>query len=305
MVLKKSVTNNSLSFDTSLHQRTKQRYSLLTLIGYWMGPVLIIISHVGMLIALYTGLSLGSWVWIIFLYWLRMLGITAIYHRLLTHKAYSSPSLFKWIGSIVTASAGQMGPSWWKAHHEEHHRFADQIGDPHSPERGYSWAQYGWLLSRNFIPARLPPDIEQDAVLKAIDRFHFLPCLALALISYFIGGLEFLAAYFVSTILLFHGVALVNSICHISGSQPFVTNDNSRNNWIVALLTLGEGWHNCHHAFPWSAHQGITVVNDQVKYLPDFTYLFITYLQRIGVVSQLRFPSEDYVLSKVQPKESF
>ncbi|WP_322744887.1 acyl-CoA desaturase, partial [Leptolyngbya ectocarpi] len=216
---------------------------------------------------MFTGLSMGAWIWIGFLYWLRMLAITAIYHRLLTHKAYRSPALVKWIGSFIACSAGQMGPSWWKGHHEDHHRFTDTAGDPHSSANGFWWTQYRWLLSKNFLPSRLPLDIEQDVTLRTLDRLHFLPLFVLGWISYLVGGLEYLAAFFVSTVLLFHCVALVNSVCHKFGSTPFATNDVSKNNWLVSILTLGEGWHNFHHAFPWSARQGITVVNGSVSYL--------------------------------------
>lgn len=282
----------------SASQPKAQKYSTLTLASYWTGPVLIVACHVGVLLALFTGLSLGAWIWIAFLYWIRMLAITGIYHRLLTHKAYSSPAPVKWIGSFIASAAGQMGPSWWKAHHEEHHRFTDQPQDPHSSVRGFQWSHYQWLLSKNFLPSRLPPDVEQDIVLKTIDRWHFIPTLALALLSYAIGGTEYLAAFFVSTVLLFHGVALVNSACHKFGTMPFATDDYSRNNGLVAVLTLGEGWHNFHHAFPWSARQGITLTDDQqVKYLPDFTFGFIQCLQRLGLASKVRVPSETDTLA--------
>ncbi len=274
----------------------KQKYSLPTLIGYWIGPVLIVTCHIGSLLAFSTGLSLGAWAWIVFLYGIRMLAITGIYHRLLTHKAYSTPALVKWIGSIIASSAGQMGPNWWKAHHEEHHRFTDQPRDPHSSVRGIQWSHYRWLLSSNFLPTKLPADVEQDIVLKTIDRLHFVPTLALGLLSYAIGGAEYLAAFFVSTTLLFHGVALVNSACHKFGTTPFNTGDYSKNNGIVALLTLGEGWHNCHHAFPWSARQGITLDNGAIKYLPDFTFGFIQVLQSVGLASKVKLPSEQDVL---------
>jgi stearoyl-CoA desaturase (delta-9 desaturase) len=226
-----------------------------------------------------------------------MLGTTAIYHRLLTHKAYSAPDWFKWLGSIVTASCGQMGPSWWKAHHLEHHQSTDQDNDPHNSTKGFWWSHYRWLLSPSFIPSRLPADIEQDPVMRTIDRLHFLPLISLGGLSYWLGGLEYLAAFFVSTTLLFHGVALVNSACHQFGSQPFVTNDHSRNNGLVAILTLGEGWHNFHHAFPWSARQGIEIQGNTVKELPDFTFWFIRSLQSLGITSNVRIPIDEVMLA--------
>lgn len=296
MLLKSPSHDEKLPTQATIHDPDKQPYSLPTLIGYWIGPVLIITCHIGSLLAFSTGLGLGAWVWIAFLYWIRMLAITGIYHRLLTHKSYSSPAPVKWIGSIIASSAGQMGPNWWKAHHEEHHRFTDQPQDPHSSVRGIQWSHYQWLLSRNFLPTKLPADVEQDIVLKTIDRLHFVPTLALGLLSYAIGGAEYLAAFFISTTLLFHGVALVNSACHKFGTTPFKTDDYSKNNGIVAVLALGEGWHNCHHAFPWSARQGITLDNGAVKYLPDFTFGFIQVLQSVGLASKVKLPAEQDVL---------
>lgn len=272
-------------------------YSRLTLVGYCVGPVLIILCHLGTLLVLWTGLGLEACLWIVFLYWLRMLAITAIYHRLLTHKAYSSPLVVRWLGSLIAASAGQMGPSWWKAHHEAHHQFTDQAGDPHSSRNGFWWAHYRWLLSKNHFPLRLPIDIEQDGVMRAIDRCHFLPLIALGALSFGIGGWQYLSAFFISTTLLFHGVALVNSVCHVAGHTDFATGDESKNNWIVAILTLGEGWHNFHHAFPWSARQGVTVIDGKVQYLHDFTYLFIKGLRLLGLASKLRIPPERTVLA--------
>ena len=291
MLLESPPRDEKLSHHASPHSEKKQTYSLPTLISYWLGPVFIVTCHIGSLLAFYTGLSLGAWLWIAFLYWIRMLAITGIYHRLLTHKAYSSPALVKWIGSFIASSAGQMGPNWWKAHHEEHHRFADEPQDPHSSVRGIQWSHYQWLLSKNFLPAKLPPDVEQDVVLKAIDRLHFVPTIALASISYIIGGMEYLAAFFVSTTILFHCVALVNSACHKFGTTPFKASDYSKNNSVVAVLTLGEGWHNCHHAFPWSARQGITFEEGEVKHLPDFTFGFIKLLQLVGLASKIKLPS--------------
>ncbi len=284
----------SASFKEPAHRQAnkpqEQPYSKLTLAAYWTGPVFIITCHLGSLLALFTGLSLSAWLWIVLLYAIRMLAITGIYHRLLTHKSYNAIAPVKWIGSIIASAAGQMGPSWWKGHHDEHHLFSDQPGDPHNSTRGFWWSHYQWLVRGNFLPSKLPADVEQDSVLRLIDRLHICPAIALGLLSFAIGGTEYLAAFFVSTTLLFHGVATVNSLCHQFGSQPFQSDDRSRNNGLVALLTLGEGWHNCHHAFPWSARQGITKINGQIKYLPDPTFWFIQGLQQIGLASKVKLP---------------
>lgn len=273
-------------------------YSRWTLFGYCLGPVFIVLSHVGCLLLLATGLSAGAMAWALGLYLIRMLATTAIYHRLLTHRSYeTSPTLLR-LGCVVGASAGQMGPSWWKAHHLAHHRSPDAAADVHSPFqphtglRGFLWSQGGWLLSHQFLPRALPADVEADPVLRAIDRFHFLPLLLLALLSYQIGGLAYLGAFCLSTTLLFHGVQTVNSLSHIWGSQPFRTADNSRNNPLVALLTLGEGWHNLHHAFQHSARHGYSFRGDRLVALPDPTFGFIRLLEALGLAWKVRLPSD-------------
>ncbi|MEE3717615.1 acyl-CoA desaturase [Tumidithrix elongata RA019] len=275
-----------------------KQYALLTIISYILGPTLIVVSHFGSLLAIATGLSWGAVAWLVGLYLIRMLATTGIYHRLLTHKSYQAPSLVLWIGCIVAASAGQMGPSWWKAHHMNHHQHSDREPDPHSPHipfqglKGFWWSQAGWLFVPQFFPAKLPMDVESDRVLKIVDRLHFIPMLALGAISYFIGGMEYLGAFFLSTTLLFHGVATVNSLSHLFGDRPFVTDDFSRNSGFVTFLTLGEGWHNLHHAFQSSSRHGITIRDGEVVYLLDPTFGFIKMLEFLGLASKLRTPSE-------------
>jgi stearoyl-CoA desaturase (delta-9 desaturase) len=264
---------------------------------YALGPVLIIASHLGALLLLWTGLSLGAALWALALYLVRMLAITAIYHRLITHTSYRAPRPVAWIGAVVAASAGQMGPSWWKSHHRMHHRHVDTAADPHTPMapsagwRGLWRSQAGWLLSSGFFPDQLPADVEADPVLRLIDRLHFVPMLLLAGLSWQLGGWSWLAAFCLSTTLLFHGVASVNSLAHLLGDQPFATSDASRNNRFVALITLGEGWHNLHHAFQASVRQGFTLRGGNLQLLPDPTYRFIRLLERCGWAWDLRIPS--------------
>ena len=301
---KKCLINLAQTLRTEMKQ-----YSPLTIIFYLMGPMLIIISHIGSLLVLMTGLSLGSTLWILLLYLTRMLATTSIYHRLLTHKSYQAPSIVLWVGSLVAAAAGHMGPSWWKAHHLAHHQHADRDLDPHSPHTpaqgigGFYWSQAGWLLSSRFLPAKLPSDVESDVVLKVIDRLHFVPVVALGAVSYWMGGVEYLGAFFLSTTLLFHGVQTVNSLSHLVGEQPFITNDFSRNNSFVAFLSLGEGWHNLHHAFPSSSRHGITIGSGRVIYLPDPTFSFIKMLEFLRIASKLKVPTANDLLARAKNRE--
>jgi stearoyl-CoA desaturase (delta-9 desaturase) len=148
------------------------------------------------------------------------------------------------------------------------------------------------LLSPQFLPQSLPADVEADPVLRAIDRLHFVPLLLLALLSYQIGGLAYLGAFCLSTTVLFHGVQTVNSLSHLFGSQPFRTADNSRNNPLVAILTLGEGWHNLHHAFQHSARHGFSFDGNRLVRLVDPTFGFIRLLEVLGLAWNVKLPSD-------------
>jgi stearoyl-CoA desaturase (delta-9 desaturase) len=281
-------------------------YSLFKTLGYAIGPVLIIASHCGSLLVLRTGISLIGISWLVGWYLIRMLAITAIYHRLLVHRSYRAPRLLLRLGCLLAASAGQMGPSWWKAHHLTHHRHSDHRNDPHSPRlnggswRGFLIAQAGWLLSPAFFPSHLPADVEADPVLKSIDRLHFLPLLLVCLLSYILGGPILLGAFCLSTTLLFHGVATVNSLAHLWGQQPFHTGDFSRNNRLVAFLTLGEGWHNTHHAFSYSCRHGYTLIKGKVHRLFDPTYSFIILMSRFGWATDLKLPNHRQFMAAKQ-----
>lgn len=273
-----------------------------------LGPVFMILTHLGCALLLVTGLGPAAALWALSLYLVRMLATTAIYHRLVTHGSYRAPKPVWWLGCLIATSSGQMGPSWWKAHHQKHHRHVDTDLDSHSPLaprggwRGAWHSQVGWLFSREFHPRQLPADVEADPVLRWMDRLQVLPPLALAWLSWQLGGLEWLAAYCLSTTLLYHGVATVNSVAHLVGEQPFDTGDASRNNCWVALITLGEGWHNLHHGFQASVRQGLTVRNGKVVTLPDPTYRFIRLMERLGWAHDLRVPSERALLARARSK---
>ncbi len=287
------------------------KYPQLLILSYSLGPIQVLVMHLGALLPFWTGLSWNALLYGIVLYLVRMLAITGIYHRLIIHKSYQTSAIIKWVGCFIASSSGQMGPSWWKGHHQNHHNNSDQLDDSHSPNlpntgiKGFIWSQGGWLLVGNSWPDRLPADVEADWGLKLIDRFHFVPLILLGAISYGIGGLEFLGAFFLSTTILFHGVATVNSLSHLWGQQPFDSKDQSRNNWFVALITLGEGWHNLHHAFQWSARHGFSIQDGKIVYLPDPTYWFILLLEKLNLASNVKLPSEAALLeaSSIKPEK--
>jgi stearoyl-CoA desaturase (delta-9 desaturase) len=164
-------------------------------------------------------------------------------------------------------------------------------------------SQAGWALSPAFFPSNLPPDVESDPVLKAIDRLHFLPLLLVCLLSYLLGGTMLLGAFCLSTTILYHGVNTVNSLAHLWGERPFKTSDYSRNNSFVACITLGEGWHNTHHAFGYSCRHGLAVAKGKIRHLIDPTYGFILLLSRFGLATDIKLPSYQQLLAGLNPNQ--
>lgn len=205
-------------------------------------------------------------------YLARMFAITAFYHRYFSHRTFKTSRALQFLFALLGAAATQRGPLWWAAHHRRHHRYADAVGDPHRPADGLLHAHVGWFLrDRNFVTDRARVrDWLKYPELEWLDRFDlFVPVVyAAALFGLGAwldsaypglgtsGGQLLVWGYFVSTVLLTHATLLVNSAAHLWGTRRFATDDDSRNNPLVALLTLGEGWHNNHHRYPGSARQG-------------------------------------------------
>ncbi len=261
-------------------------------LSYGLIPVIVSFTHFFAILWIFHFPAIGfaAICWAVFLYHSRALATTVIYHRLLAHESFKAPKWFTYIGAVIACSAGQMGPIRWVARHIDHHKVSDQTQDLHSPThfegfRGFLWAQGGWVFSREFFfeDYTVPKHLRGDSFLKWLDAFHWVPVVGLASFSYLIGGMEFLGAYFLSSTALFHGIALVNSVCHLYGDQPFDSRDQSRHSWWVAILTWGEGWHNSHHKCPKSALHGITQHGGKLRYLPDPTFWFILLLERLGL----------------------
>ena len=220
------------------------------------------------------------------LYAVRMFAITGFYHRYFSHRAFETSRAGQLAFAILGASAAQRGPLWWAAHHRKHHRYSDTEQDVHSPhQHGFWWAHVGWFTS----PVNFPTDMTQVGdlakypELRFLDRFDIVVPIALALALYLIGGWQWLIwGFFVSTVAVYHGTCLINSLAHIWGGRRYETSDQSRNNLILALITFGEGWHNNHHRFPGAARQGF------FWWEVDLTYYGLRVLERIGIIRNLR-----------------
>jgi stearoyl-CoA desaturase (delta-9 desaturase) len=193
-------------------------------------------------------------------YLANMVGVTAGFHRYFAHRSYRTGRAFQFALGWLGCTALQKGPLWWAAHHRHHHRHADTADDVHSPVTGsLARAHAGWVFDARWNdtdPAAVR-DLARFPELRLLDRFHLVPAGLLAGLCYLVGGWSGVAVgFFGGSVLSHHAVFLVNSACHMWGRRRYATPDASRNNAVVAVLTLGEGWHNNHHRHPGSARQG-------------------------------------------------
>ncbi len=232
------------------------------------------------------------------LYAVRMFAVTAGYHRYFSHRSYRTSRAFQLVLGVLGAAAAQKGPLWWAAHHRDHHRFSDGPGDVHSPlQRGFWWSHVGWILSRRHHETKLDrvKDLARHPELLWLDRWHLLPALALCVALFLAGGLPALLwGFFVSTVLLWHGTFVINSLAHVIGRQRYATGDGSRNSLLLALITFGEGWHNNHHSYASAARQGF------FWWEIDVSYYVLRALSAAGIVWDLRTPPPQVRLAHVR-----
>ena len=255
----------------------------------WLVVVVFGLFHIGALASLFMFSWQALFVAVV-LYWVAgSLGIGIGYHRLLTHRGYKTPKPVEYFLSLCGTLAVEGGPANWVVTHRIHHRFSDQDGDPHSPRDGGWWAHMGWILvgrAQEHPPAvlrRYAPDLMRDPIQCWINRLYVWPVIFLGLGLYAIGGWPFVTwGLCLRVVLGLHATWLVNSATHMWGSRRFSTRDDSRNNWWVACLTFGEGWHNNHHAHPTSARHGLA------WYEIDMNWWGISTLRWLGLAKSIR-----------------
>jgi stearoyl-CoA desaturase (delta-9 desaturase) len=254
----------------------------------------LVVLHAGALAAVFLFTWQALWIALALLWISGGWGIGMGYHRLLTHRGYETPRWLEYTLTVCGTLALQGGPLFWVATHRMHHQNADKNGDPHSPRDGWWWAHAGWLLQgdpmRDAALAPYVPDLRRDRFHRWLEKWHVGPLLVLSIVLGVWGGVQggaFLAASLVSwgvflrTTVELHGTWLVNSAAHTWGSRRFETRDDSTNNWWVALLTFGEGWHNNHHADPRRVRHGLA------WYELDINWLCIRALHRAGLAKKL------------------
>ncbi len=247
--------------------------------------------HVGAVAALFF-FSWKAFLVSMAIWWVAgSLGIGLGYHRLLTHRGYKTPKWMEYFLTLCATLALEGGPFFWVATHRVHHQNTDQEGDPHSPIDGTFWSHMGWILTgrqlHNKSEALLPyvPDLRKDKFHTWISEWHWLPITALGVIVLALGGWKYvLWCIFFRTVVGLHSTWLVNSATHMWGSQRFLTGDLSTNNFFIALLTFGEGWHNNHHAHPQSARHGLA------WWEVDLNWYEISLLKMVGLAWDVKLP---------------
>jgi stearoyl-CoA desaturase (delta-9 desaturase) len=265
----------------------------------WLRVIPFIGMHLACLAIFAVGVSTTAALVAGFMYVIRMFAITGFYHRYFSHRSFKTSRAGQFVFALLGASAVQRGPIWWAAHHRHHHAFSDQEPDVHSPvQRGFLWSHMGWFLSRRHFEPDLSRvrDLLRFPELKLLDRFDILVPVALAVGLFALGAaLEHFApglgtdrwqmlvwGFFVSTVITYHATYTINSLCHRFGKRRYETNDDSRNNLWLALLTFGEGWHNNHHHYPVSTRQGF------YWWEIDLTYYGLRLLALLGIVWDLK-----------------
>lgn len=247
--------------------------------------------HVGCIAVLYTGVSLKGVIICLVCYAFRVLALTGFYHRYFAHRAFKTSRSLQFLFAFLGATAAQRGPIWWAAHHRHHHKHSDGFADEHSPKmHGFLVSHFIWFIkNKNFATnEKFIKDFAKYPELVFLNRFDFIPPLILVLFLYqFFGLTGVVWGFFISTVLVYHVTFLVNSFAHIKGTRKFDTKDNSHNNWWLAILTFGEGWHNNHHHYPSSARQGF------LWYEIDITYYFLKLLSKLGMIWELREPNAE------------
>jgi stearoyl-CoA desaturase (Delta-9 desaturase) len=252
------------------------------------------LMHLGCLAVFFVEFNWKVVVLCLGLYAIRMFGLTAGFHRYFSHRSYKTSRPVQFLMALLGTSALQKGPLWWAAHHRRHHKYSDQPGDIHSPiTNSLWWSHIGWVVSRKYEPTdwNAIKDFARFPELRWLNTNHWIPGVAVAVLCFF-GGMFFgtsalswlVWGFVVSTVLLYHGTFAVNSLSHLWGSRRYKTTDDSRNNFLIALWTGGEGWHNNHHHYMSSVKQGF------FWWEVDFSYYGLKVMSWFRLVWDLRVP---------------
>jgi stearoyl-CoA desaturase (delta-9 desaturase) len=252
-----------------------------------------LLVHAACFAAFWTGVTVEAVILCIVLYVTRMFVVTAGYHRYFSHRSFKTSRAFQFILGFLAQTSAQRGVLWWAAKHRHHHRYSDTELDVHSPRhKGFWYSHVGWIFTPRHDMADFStiPDLTRYPELRWLDRNKYTPAALLAVVCFlWMGWVGLVVGFFWSTVLLYHGSFMINSLAHVFGRQRYVTGDDSRNNWFLAIFTLGEGWHNNHHAYQRSTRQGFR------WYEFDGTYYALKVLSWFRIVWDLGAPPPEIV----------
>jgi stearoyl-CoA desaturase (delta-9 desaturase) len=265
----------------------------------WERTLPFLVLQLGCLAAFWVGINWTVVIAAAFLYLVRMFAITGFYHRYFSHRTFKTSRFGQFLFAVVGNSSMQRGPLWWAATHRHHHQHSDEEADVHSPvQHGFAWSHIGWLTSMKNFPTDYNriPDLKKFPELVFLNRYDqvvpFLYGLTMlgigALLEYFAPSLGvtmwqfFVWTFFVSTTVLLHGTLFINSLAHVWGKRTYETEDDSRNSFLLSLITLGEGWHNNHHRYPHSVRQGFRTREI------DITYYGLKIMSWLGLIWDLK-----------------
>jgi stearoyl-CoA desaturase (delta-9 desaturase) len=253
----------------------------------YLAAIPFVLVHLSCLAVIWTGITWQALAICVALYGLRIFSIGAGYHRYFSHRAYSTSRVFQFILAFLSQTSAQRSVLWWAATHRKHHLHSDTADDPHSPARqGLFYSHVGWIFMREQWAVDYPmiSDFARYPEMRWLHHLELAPATMLGVLCFVLAGWPGVVVGFMwSTVLVYHSTFSINSLAHVIGRKRYVTGDDSRNNWALALLTIGEGWHNNHHAFPAAAYHGMGSG-------PDVTGLVIRGLERTGLAWDVRRP---------------
>jgi stearoyl-CoA desaturase (Delta-9 desaturase) len=247
-----------------------------------------VLVHLTCICAIWTGITWQAVAIGIALYWLRIFAIGAGYHRYFAHRAYATGRTAQFVLAALAQSTAQRSVLWWAAKHRHHHLHSDTAADVHSPrQEGFLYSHVGWIFAAKHDATDLVKiaDFVRFPELMWLHRYELVPAVVLAVLCFLVGSWPgLIGGFFWSTVVLYHATFCINSLAHVWGKKRYVTGDDSRNNWLLATITMGEGWHNNHHAYQSSARQGFRWCEF------DPTYYILKLLSWVGLVWDLKSP---------------
>jgi stearoyl-CoA desaturase (delta-9 desaturase) len=244
--------------------------------------------HLTCFAAIWTGITWQAVAIGIGLYWLRIFAIGAGYHRYFSHRAYTTSRIAQFFLAFMSQTTLQRSVLWWAAKHRHHHLHSDTPADIHSPgHRGFLYSHVGWIFAARHEATDLVKiaDFACYPELMWLHRHEWAPAIVMAAVCLLVGGWPgLIVGFFWSTVCVYHATFCINSLAHVWGRKRYVTADDSRNNWFLAIFTMGEGWHNNHHAYQSSVRQGFR------WWEYDATYYILKMLSWLGIVWDLKSP---------------